>query len=308
MRLTVVLTILGVSLNVQADILHLRDGSRHHGTLLRQTKTEIVFRIVLADGASAVRAFPAAGVVRVERTELVQPDFGPAGRDQPEAEAPDYGQMLREAYELVDDGDLPAGLRALQRLVSGAPVGLLKRLDRQAESARGIGLDEFIATTRIRAALEGGPGRLFDLKPPTRYESRALGRQLADLRIQLLATDYHGRTLESWARNRDDYEELRPDAGGMVTDARLGAAVIGAQLRYVAEAQHTDADRGDLAHLRDELMRFAAKVSAMPGFTGLGVENTSDDDPTIREARRLAAEQAATTRPADAPPASNVAP
>jgi hypothetical protein len=310
MRLTVVLTILWASLNVQADILHLRDGSRHHGTLLKQTKTEIVFRIALADGASAVRTFPAARVLRVERTAFARPDSARARRDEPEpaTSTPDYSQMLREAYELVDDGDLLAGLRALQRVVTGAPGSVLRHLDRQVKDARGIGLDEFIASTRIRAALEGGRGRLFDLKPPTRYETRALAQQLARLRFHLVKTRYHGRFLESWARNRDDYTELHPDARHMVADVRLAAAVISARLRYTTHVELSCMDRGELASLRDDLMRFAAKVSAMPGFTGLGIDDTDENDPTLREARRLVAEQAATTRPANEPPAPNVAP
>lgn len=70
MRAIVCLTVFPTSLSVQAHILHLRDGSRHYGTLIKPTKNEVVFRIALADGASALRRFPASQVKHVECTAV----------------------------------------------------------------------------------------------------------------------------------------------------------------------------------------------------------------------------------------------
>ena len=219
MRLIASLTILLTSLSVQADILHLRDGSRHCGTLIKQTNSEIVFRIILADGASAVRRFQLSRVLRLERggaTDAILSDTDGQGPRR-EVTREDLAQMLREACELVDDGDLPAALRALQRMVAGASDEVLKDLDRRARAARGRALAEFMAAVRIRSALEGGQGQLFDLRRATRYEARALGVQLAQLQARLLGTRFYGRTLETWAGRRDEYTELRPDARWLVT-------------------------------------------------------------------------------------------
>ncbi len=300
MRSIVCLLVLFTSLGVQGDILHLRDGSRHYGTLIQQTKNEIVFRIVLADGASAVRRFPASLVKRVERTTAQRPEPVPAEGDQPPREAVgvDFEQMLREAYELVDDGDLPAALRAFQRIVSHAPADVLQQLDRHARAARGRALDDFLAETRIRAALDGRRGRLFDFKLATRFEADALGKRLEQLQARLLSTAYRGRTIETWAHQGDEYTELWPDARRMIGDTRLAAAVLGARLRFDPRLKEDRGERRRLVTLRADLARFTAKVSAMPGFTALGADDSDEDDPTLREARRLAAEQAAASQPA----------
>ncbi len=294
MRLMVCLAVLLTPLTAQADILHLRDGYRHSGALVKQTENEVVFRIELADGATAVRRFPAAQVESVERT-ADRPATSPANPSQsrPAPPAVDFEQMLREAFELVDDGDLPAGLRALRRIVTHAPDDVLEDLDRDVGAARGSALDEFMAGIRLRAALSAPRGQLFDLKFATRYEAAALGRRLEPLHQRLLGTAYHGKTIEAWAGRRDEYTELQPNARRMVSDARLAAAMIGARVRFDPRLKSDIAERRRLVALRADLARLIAKISALPGFTALDSDADDRDDPTLVEARRLAAEQAA---------------
>jgi hypothetical protein len=221
-----------------------------------------------------------------------------------QSSTPDFEQMLREAYELADDGDVPAALRALRRIVTRAPDNVLDQLDSDVRAARGYRLDELMAGLRIRAALDPPRGQLFELKFATRYEAGALGRQLEPLYRHLLDKVYLGRTLEVWVAHRDEYSELQPDARRMVTDARLAAAMIGARVRFDPRLKIDIAERRRLVALRADLARLVAKVSALPGFTSLDRDADERDDPTLVEARRLAAEQAAarqaaTSRPAD---------
>ena len=274
--MVVCLAVLLTPLAVQADILHLRDGSRH-----------------CQSGAKPFqRATSAASDLRVRRF------------DARNAGAVDFEQMLREACELVDDGDLPAALRALQRVVTRAPPEVLQDLDGHVRAARGSALDDLIAGIRIRAALDPPRGQLFELKFATRYEAGALGRQLEPLYRRLLDTTYHGRTIEVWAGKRDEYAELQPDARRMVSDARLAAAMIGARVRFDPKLKIDVAERRRLVALRADLARFIAKVSALPGFTSLDSGTGDQDDPTLAEARRLAAEQAAAEQAAASRPAN----
>ncbi|MBU0618284.1 MAG: hypothetical protein KKI02_11240 [Planctomycetes bacterium] len=305
MRLVVCLAVLLTSLTAHADIVYLRDASRHCGTLIKQTESEIVFSVNLADGATVVRRFPASQIKRVERTAVKRSETPPVNRSPsgPAALAADFEQMLREAYELVDDGDLPAALRALQRVVTRAPPEVLRALDGRVRAARGTALDDFVAGLRIRAALDPPRGQLFELKFATRYEAGALGRQLEPLYRHLLDARYDGRTIEAWAGKRDEYTELRPDARRMVSDARLAAAMIGARVRFDPKLKIDVAERRRLVALRADLARFIAKVSALPGFTSLDSGADDEDDPTLAEARRLAAEQAAEQQSATSQPA-----
>ena len=306
MRLVVCLAVLLTSLTAHADIVHLRDGSRHYGTLIKQTENEIVFSVNLVDGATVVRRFPASQIKRVERTAVKRSETPPANLSQSGATAlaVDFEQMLREAYELVDDGDLAAALRALRRIVADAPAEVLNDLDGRVRAARGSALDDFVAGLRIRAALDPPRGQLFELKFATRYEAGALGRQLEPLYRHLLDARYDGRTIEVWAGKRDEYAELRPDARRMVSDARLAAAMIGARVRFDPKLKIDVAERRRLVALRADLARFVAKVSRLPGFTSLDSDAADRDDPTLAEARRLAAEQAAAEQAATSRPAN----
>ena len=238
-----------------------------------------VVRIELGEGA-----FPVAG----QRAAAMRSD-GSAG--------PDFEQMLREAYELIDDGDLTAARRALQRVVQGAPDDVLKLLDTHSRTQRGASLADLVAQTRMQAALARGGTTPLDLKTPTRYESAALGQRLEQLYTRILAAQYDGRTLEAWAAEWDSYDTLRPDARRLAVDARLAAAAIGARVRYdPALADDPDARRA-LAALHSDLVQLIAHVRALPGFTSFGRDELDSDDPTLRAAQRLA-QQALTTQPA----------
>jgi len=265
MRLIVVLLVLAMPPTLQADIVRVPGNSRHCSVQVRPTE--------MAPGLQATRL------------------------DQTSSE--DFEQMLREAFELVDDGDLPAALRALRRIVERAPSELLERLNEQTKAARRLALDDFLAATRMRAALAGRAGRPFHLKFVTRFESEALGKRLETLQHRLLKTSYHDRTIESWAANRGDYGHLQPDARCMVHDARLAAAVINARLRFDPRLKQDRPEHRRLNALRDDLVRLTARVSALPGFTSLGDRISDADDPTLEAARRLAAEQAAASQPAE---------
>lgn len=301
MRLIACLLVSFTLLSVQADILHLRGCLRHRGTPVRPAESEIILRTTLADRAGALHTFSATQMKPLERTGHARPSSSVIPGDEPPGDAPgeDFEQMLREAFELVDDDDLPAALRALRRVVDRAPDDVLERLDKQTRAARGVALDDFLAATRIRAALTGRRGRLFALKFATRFEAGALGRQLETLERRLLGTAYHGRTIEAWAAHREQYVELQPDARRMVTEARLAAGVIGARLRFDRRLKQDRQERRRLAVMRDDLARFTARVSALPGFTSLGDGMSDEDDPTLQAARRLAAEQAAASQPAE---------
>jgi phage gp36-like protein len=206
--------------------------------------------------------------------------------------------MLREAFELIDDGEPAAAVRALQRIVNRASPARLEQLSAQSLAAREQPLDELIARTRLKEALHGRHGRLFQMKVVTRYESAALGRLLERRQKELLEKRYAGRTIAQWAADRDAYERLRPDAPRMTNDARLAAAVIGARLRWEPRLTKDRAARRDLAVFRVELTRFIAHVINIPGYTSLGVVD-DPNDPAAREARRLA-----TSRPASQPTTS----
>lgn len=282
-----------------ADTLHLRDGTRYYGRLISQDEHQVVFRVSLDDGRSSMlRTFPAEKVKRVERTARDTPTQDHPDRDAERPESEDFEQMLREAFELIDDGEPAAAVRALQRIVNRASPARLKQLSAQSLAAREQPLDELIARTRLKEAQHGRHGRLFQLKVVTRYESAALGRLLERRQKELLEKRYAGRTIAEWAADRDTYERLRPDAPRMTNDARLAAAVIGARLRWEPRLTKNRAARRELAVFRVELTRFIAHVINMPGYTSLGVVD-DPNDPAAREARRLA-----TSRPASRPTTS----
>lgn len=269
-----------------ADILHLRDGSRHYGLLVSQNEHEIVFRVVSADGASSVvQSFPTARVARVERTGQLQtpPPHRIDGAD-PVALGEDYEQMLREGLELLDDGDLGSAVRALQRAVLRAPQEVLAQLDQQCRAARGVPLDELLAASRIRLADQEGRGRSFKLKYATPYERDALARLLARERASLLARRYDGRSVAEWAANRAEYTELTPAARPLVADASRAAALIVTRLRFDRRLKQNREERVRLLRLRAELSRLAGQILALPGYTAPSEEEDSQNaaEPTSR--------------------------
>jgi len=304
MRAFVLMIALTAGATVQADILHLRDGSRYYGTLISQNEQEVVFRITLADGTSgALRSFPRSLVRRVERTARVTP----ARADRPADELPttmpaeDFEQMFREAFELLEDEDLPAALWAMQRIVTRAPEELLSGLDQRVRSARGLPLARLMAETRLRVALARGRGGAFRLKFVTRYEAPVMGRLLEQLQGELLQKRHEDHTIAEWAAERDAYTELHAGAREMVADARLAAAMLSARLKFDPRLRKSDEHRRQLAALRDDLARFVAHVISMRGYTALGVDEDDLPEPVAREVARLMALQKVASRPASQP-------
>ncbi|MBU0640481.1 MAG: hypothetical protein KKB50_16585 [Planctomycetes bacterium] len=286
---------------LQADVLHMRDGTRYYGSLISQDDQLVIFRVTLPDGASgSVRVFPAALINRVERTSrgpIAASSPAPDPREQA-AQSEDCQQMVREALELISDEDFPAALRALQHAVQRASPQVLQELDEYTRQTHGLPLAELLAETRLYVAQRPRNGRLFGLTYATRYEAAALGRLLEQRVEGLLATTYHERTIAEWVPQREAYETLQPDARRMVADARLAAAMIGARLRFDPRLRPDRDERRRLTALRGELARFVAHVSALPGFTGL---SSSDDasDPAVREVSRLRSTRSAASQPAE---------
>jgi len=271
-----VLIILATSAAMQADIVYLGDGSRHCGAL------------------------------------LVQAGYGVASQPASQEErTPDRSQMLREAFELFGDGDLAAGLRAMQRSVADASGAVLGDLDAQCRAARGIPLDEFLAKTRIYLASRAGHGRGFQLNSATKYERAALGRMLARQAEILLAREHDGRTVAEWASQLNEYDALKPDARLLVADAARAGALLAARLRFDPALKEKRAETARLTRLRADLMHLAGWVASLPGYMDL----SPDDgwvDPVVPPIAGLAAASQpsgserggpeADSRPADSEP------
>jgi len=201
----------------------------------------------------------------------------------------DQEQILREAFELLDDGAPAAALRALQMAVLDAPPDVLPRLEVLCRAARGAALDEVLAATRVRVADLADRGRTFRIDHATPYERAALGRILADDLNARLATRYDDRAVIDWAAAPRDYTELRPDTRQLVGDAARAAALISARLRFDPALRDDKGARVNLIETRQNVGRLAAHCLALRGYT----EPTSDrsPDPADLEAR--------TTRPRD---------
>lgn len=210
-----------------------------------------------------------------------------------------HEQVLREGFELLDDGELAAAVRAFQRVAVRADAETLQKLSRLTRELRGEPLDELLAETRMRVALSLSRGRTFDLRYATPYEGAALGRRLEMLADDCLHSKFDGRTLLAWARDPAKYEKLRIDTAELEFKARLAAGVIAARLKHdprlkkVRPAVRNGGDEGgalsrdELVRLRDDLARLGAQIRALPGFTALTMRRDTLDDPTLIEAERL---------------------
>ncbi len=264
---------------LDADILHLRDGSRHHGHLVLQDEHGVLFRVVRAGGgASVVRAYPADVV---ERIEIVQDD-APAEKSESPAHFTDESatiiQIVREGLELLDDDKPLAALRALQRAAHRAEPDILPRLDRVCRAARGVDLAELLARTRVCAAAEARDGRAFRIRYATTLERPALQRMLGAYQRALLRQSFGGRTLESWLAAPDEYTRLQNDAQSMVANASRAAAVVRARLQFDPALDDDRTERRALIALRQDLVRFGGRVRALTGFTSAGRSGAADPD------------------------------
>ena len=299
MRSTAVLLLLFSAFAGRADTLHLRDGTRYSGRLIRETPAAVVFRVTLGNADSGtVQEFPRGEVLRVERTGTIEsPIAAPvAARDTHSPRR--IEQMLREGFELAADEDLESALRAVQAAILAADEQLLKRLDLLTRDTQGAPLDEFVAGLRLRFAFEGRYGRTFDLRSATPYEAEALARRLTELIESRLAREYQDRTLRDWSVDIDAYDSLRSDAPRLVADARTVAAAILARLRFDRTLRSDREARTRLVVLRGDLARLAAHVAGLDGFTALGARAMADD-PTLEVAREI--ELYATSQPATQP-------
>jgi hypothetical protein len=294
MRFWAVILIAAATADLRADILHLRSGARHYGSIVSENAREVVFRVWLAEGSTAVRTFAAADVARVERTAVDRPPFDTVDDDSaaPEEQSgarDDFEQMIREAFELLDDGDAPAALRALQRVVVRAPAAELERLSQQVRTARRVGLDELLAQTRIAAILKAGNG--LRVRYATAFEARALSAALERLQDEALGRTFSERSIVRWVRAVDDYKDLQPDTREMVEAARVAAGAIGGRLKYDGRLRVDRLERERLSTLRADLARFVAKVTAMKGYTA-----KFGDDSRNSETDRALLEAAAAQR------------
>lgn len=299
MRLVILLAILTSAASGQADILHLRDGSRYYGELISQTQTAITFRVALTDGvSSAIRRFPAQQVERVERTGRRDAAPRPPQPAALSADDADRPQMLREAFELLADLDFAAAVRALETAVRGASVETLSELNAQCRAARGMPLDELLATARVYVATRAGRGRGFKLTRPSVYERPALARILARQLNILLARRYDQRTLREWAGEHSGMAVLRPDARRMVADLTRAAALANARLRYDSELRKDRVRTLQLTRLQHDLSRLAAQIYSRPGYFELNPED-GWQDPADVLMTPLTATRQPTTRPHD---------
>lgn len=274
-----------------ADIVTLRDGSRYYGEILSESSTEIEFRIHQASGAIATRVFPRALMRSAERNGmLIDPlaeETAPASKSGHVAED-DFDQMLREAWELLDDHESAAALRALQKLVTRAPQEKLAKFEAAHRAQRGISLDDQMAELRLNQALATSPPGALRLKYATPFEAAALGRRLSALHDALVARQYADASVQWWADNSGAYTELRRDARHMVDDATLAAGAIGARLRFDPTLRSDRAAASAVLAQRDALSRLAARVRELPGFSALRAADISiEDDPTLAEADRI---------------------
>ncbi|MGD8451982.1 MAG: hypothetical protein PVJ57_09210 [Phycisphaerae bacterium] len=213
----------------------------------------------------------------------------------PPADPPgdDYEQMLREGFELIDDGERQSAIRALQRAVLGAPDDTLAVLDRQCQAARGKPLPALLAELRILEALDA---RSFWIKYATPYEREALGRQLEERSEALLAVEYQGRSIRAWSAEPEAYETLCSDARQMVATARQVAGMIGVRLRLDPRLKDNREERKRLLDLRESVGKFVGRVIIMPGYTE--PLSGEPDDPGAEAARHLDESKAPTSRPA----------
>jgi hypothetical protein len=298
MRLLILIAPL-LSATAPADILHLRDGTRHHGALISQSPQAVHFAVLAPGGeGSLTLRFPASSVERVERgaiPDVLRTAAANAHGARPEA---DYEQMVREAHELAEDGDTRAALAALQKVVMRAPAETLAALDAQHAAQHGRSLAAYVAETRVRAAQLRRSPRALPIGQPSRFEAAALSAELERIERRALGVEYAGRSLQAWLDAAEEYRELHADAQDMTRAAALAAAAIGHRLKIDPCLRDDTERRATLARTRDALVRLSARVRAMPGFTRLGVSG-AEPDPTLREAQRIAEAAAAASQPSD---------
>lgn len=232
------------------------------------------------------------------QARILHPQDGSRHHDEPAEPQEDYAQMLREGFEMIDDGDLKSALRAIQRATIRAPRAKLAELEQLTIRFRDEPLADLLAQLRFDVALAEHNGRTFKLRFLTPLETEAMSALLRRNQHRRLNAVHLGKTVAQWAAERNTYKKLHSGAKRLAADARLAAAFIGERLRRDPLLKQNVERRRELVALRAELGRFVAHVSKMPGFTSLESAPAAND-PAAREVARL--------RAAVAPPASRPA-
>lgn len=266
--LTVWLTLCAVHM-APADILHLRDGSRHSGKQIAETPKELLFRIDSPDGkASTVRKFPRDLVERVEIGVQPAPmdDVEDPETENPPAPDADHAQWLREAFELVDRGELRPALRILTRLARIPDRAVLQTLSEECEKTRGRPLDVWIAEVRMQSAVATTRDGVIRFAGVTEYESSALGRLLEIRLRELLGRTHEGRSLHDWTIHQRKYTRATTESPALVRDARIASAMLSVRIKHDPQLRENRDERIAAIALRDELARLAAWVSSLRGF------------------------------------------
>lgn len=337
MRTAVLLVIVALTgAAARADILHLRDGTRHSGTLISHTKDEIVFRVRIdAGGSTVVRRYAPADVARIERDQgepIAIPaiasappadDSPPRAAGEPpppddvEARAHDripegvsepdgsgaprasdaWNSVATAAFEALRRDDVARALRDFQRIALRGPREARALVEDRLKLERDADLAGTLAELRVRAALVHGRGRSLRIDFATELEKPALARLLEHRADELLNQRFGGHALRDWAHDPGAYERLTPDAQAMVAAARVAGGLLHARLRFDPRFRDDRAERLRLRRLADALARFAATVARMTGFTSL--QEPPELPPTSAAARPP---HAPATAPA-APPA-----
>lgn len=283
-----------LAVGVRADILHLSDGTQHEGEVVRQNGRYVAFRIWdKAARASMTKIFPARDVVRVvpSRTPEPPPEEPDAGASAGPIPLWHFEQMLREAFELLDDEDPRAALRALQRLARRVPTEELEKIEELCRKNRGLELPELIADTRIECAERVAKDRPLRIRYVTRYEAPALCARLVKRYRKQLARKFDGKSVAGWAETPGAYSSLTPSSKELVAAARNAAGLIGVQLKHDKSLWESRDERRALIELRKELSRLVAAITSIPGYSSLDVK-PSEENPADRKLRELAEEQA----------------
>lgn len=271
MPLRIVIFLLFCPTIAAGDVLHLKDGARHYGEVVRQDETGVEFRILMADGVSSVVAtYRAAEVVRVERTARRVPPTVESRADPEPSEDARCTQMVWEALLLLEMDDRDAALRALQQAALKSTPADRPKLDRICQQRRERTLATLLAELRLRDA-DAAKG--FTIRFVTPVERVELARLLRAYQQRLLAVKHGEYTLGQWVERRSSYDELRPDAPVLMESAARAAAVIEARLRWDPDVVERNVKRRDLARLRRDLVRLAGHVLRMPGYTTLDSRN-----------------------------------
>lgn len=293
----------------RGDTLVLLDGTRLEGELVSRDARRVFFRVQESDDEPGpVRQFPTASVLRVDRNDERIEELDAEPTTRPAALSPgQLRQILREAFELLEDKDRPAAMRALQKLVQRAEPETLATLEISCVREHGIGIAELLADLRLQEARRRAGDEPVQIRGATRYEAPALARLLEREYETLVNREVNGRSVKSWSREPQRYDKLTPTAHELVETARHAAALIGARLRFDHELRKQPQQRRALLDLRDDLARLAALVSALPGYTRPRRSTDEGTDPALQTLAQLRkqAEEAAASQPAGSQPASN---